>query len=64
MYGRPTAERERSAESRVEAPRPWPRGVRQGVNAESAPILPAEVRYPRSSDEAGQRPWSEGGYGE
>ena len=64
MYRRPTAERERSAGSRVEAQRPWPRDEGQGLNAESASILPAEVRYPRSSDEAGQRPWSEGGYGE
>ena len=64
MSSRPTSERERSAESRVEVQRPWPRDVRQGVNAESASILTAEVRCPRSSDEAGQRPWSEGGHGE
>jgi hypothetical protein len=64
MHSRPTSERERSAESRVEEKRPWPRDVRQGVNAESASILTAEVRCPHSSDEAGQRPWSEGGHGE
>jgi len=64
MYRRLAAERERSAESRAEAKRPWPRGVRQGVNAESASILTADVRCPRSSDEAGQRPWSQGGHGE
>jgi hypothetical protein len=64
MYRRPTAKRERSAESRVEAQRPWPRDVWQGVNAESASILTAEVRCPRSSDEAGQLRWSEGGHGE
>ncbi len=64
MYRRPAAERERSAESRAEAPRPWPRGVRQGLNAESASILTAEVRCPRSSDEAGQLRWSQGGHGE
>jgi hypothetical protein len=64
MYRRPTAERERSAESRAEVKRPWPRDVRQGVNAESASILTAEVRCPRSSDEAGQLRWSEGGHGE
>jgi hypothetical protein len=64
MYRRPTTERERSAESRVEGKRPWPRGVRQGGNAESASILSAEVRCPHSSDEAGQLRWSEGGHGE
>lgn len=64
MYRRPMAERERSAESRVEVPRPWPRAAWQGVNAESAAILTAEVRCPRSSDEAGQFRWSEGGHGE
>jgi hypothetical protein len=64
MYRRPAAERERSAESRVEAPRPWPRDVWQGGNAESASILTAEVRCPRSSDETGQFRWSEGGHGE
>ena len=64
MYRRSTAERERSAESRVDAQRPWPRDVRQGVNAELASILTAEVRCPRSSSEAGQRPWSQGGHGE
>ena len=64
MSSRPTSERERSAWSRVEAPRPWPRDTRQGLNAESVSILRAEVRCPHSSDEAGQLRWSEGGYGE
>ena len=64
MYSRPTSKRERSAQSRVEANRPWLRDVRQGVNAKSASILSAEVRCLRSSDEAGQCPWSEGGHGE
>ncbi len=64
MYSRPTSKRERSAQSRAGAPRPRLRDVRQGVNAESASILSAEVRCPRSSDEAGQCPWSEGGHGE
>lgn len=64
MYRRPTSKRERSAPSRVEGRRPWPRAVRQGVNAELAAILRAEVRCPRSSDEAGQCRWSEGGHGE
>ena len=64
MRRRPMAKRERSAESRVDAPRPWPRAAWQGENAESAAILTAEVRCPRSSDEAGQCRWSEGGHGE
>ena len=64
MSSRPASERERSAESRVEEQRPWPRDVRQGVNAESASILSAEVRYLHSSGETGQLPWSEGRYGE
>jgi len=64
MCRRSTAERERSAESRADVSRPWPRDARQGVNAESASILTAEVRCPRSSDEAGQLRWSEGGHGE
>ena len=46
------------------APRPRLRDARQGVNAESASILSAEVRCLRSSDEAGQCPWSEGRHGE
>lgn len=64
MCRRPTAKRERSAESRAVTPRPWPRAERQGVNAESTAILTAEVRCPRSSDEAGQLRRSEGGHGE
>ena len=64
MYSRPTSKRERSAQSRAGAPRPRLSDVRQGVKAESASILSAEVRCPRSSGEAGQRPWSEGGHGE
>jgi hypothetical protein len=64
MCRRLTAERERSVESRAEAPRPWPRDVRQGVNAELTSILTTEVRCPHSSDEAGQCRWSEGGHGE
>lgn len=63
MYSRPTSKRERSAQSRAEAKRPWLRDVRQGLKAESASILSAEVRCLRSSDEAGQCPWSEGGHG-
>ncbi len=64
MYRRPVSKRERSAEGRAGAPRPRLRDARQGVNAESASILTAEVRCLRSSDEAGQCPWSEGGHGE
>lgn len=64
MYRRPAVERERSVRSRVERQRPWPQGARQGLNAEWVSILRAEVRCPHSSDEAGQRPWSEGGHGE
>lgn len=64
MSRRPASERERSARSRVEATRPWPRDNRKGLNAETASTLQAEVRCPHSSDEAGQRPWSEGGHGE
>ena len=64
MYRRPTAKRERSAASRAETNRPRLRAAGQGVNAESAAILTAEVRCPHSSDEAGQCRWSEGGHGE
>jgi hypothetical protein len=70
MCGRPTAERERSAGSRALANRPRLRDEGQGVNAESASTLPAEVRCPRSSEQMGQRPSdgampsSEGGHGE
>jgi hypothetical protein len=64
MYRRPAAKRERSAASRAEANRPWLRAAGQGVKAESAAILAAEVRCPRSSDEAGQLRWSKGGHGE
>ena len=64
MYSRPTSKRERSVQSRAEAKRPWLRDVRQGLKAESASILSAEVRCLHSSDEAGQCPWSEGGHGE
>ena len=65
MYRRLVTEHKRSAQSRAEANRPWPRAEGQGVTTQSyAAILRAEVRCPHSSDEAGQLPWSEGGYGE
>jgi len=64
MYRRPVTEHKRSAQSRVEANRPWPKAEGQGVLSKSAAILRAEVRCPHSSVEAGQLPWSEGGYGE
>ncbi len=64
MSSRPSSERERSAESRVGATRPRLRNVRQGLKAKLALILTAEVRCPRSSSEAGQLPWSQGGHGE
>jgi len=64
MYRRLVAEHLRSASGRVEAKRPWPQTGGQGLKPESEVILDAEVRYLRSSDEAGQLPWSEGRYGE
>jgi hypothetical protein len=64
MYRRPMSKRERSAESRAEAQSPWLRVVRQGVNAESATILTAEVRCLHSSDEVVEIRWSEGRHGE
>ena len=64
MYRRSMAEHLRSAGSRVEAKRPWPRASKQGLTPKSKATLSAEVRCPHSSDEAGQRPWSEGGHGE
>jgi hypothetical protein len=64
MHRRPSAERERSAQSRVEASRPWPRAEGQGLRLKSAAILRAEVRCLHSSEEAGQCPWSEGRHGE
>jgi hypothetical protein len=68
MYTRLVTECLRSAfvfvGSRAEAKRPWLKVEQQGRNAKLSTILPAEVRCPRSSDEAQETGWSEGGHGE
>ena len=64
MHRRQVAEHLRSAPGGVEAPRPWLHTKGQGLRPESEVVPDVEVRCPRSSDEAGQRPWSEGGHGE
>lgn len=58
------AEHLRSASGGVESPRPWLHTAGQGLRPESVVVPDVEVRCPRSSDEAGQRPWSKGGHGE
>jgi len=64
MYRRLMMEHLRSAGSRAEATRPWPKTFGQGLRPKSEETLSVEVRCLHSSDEAGQLPWSEGRYGE
>ncbi len=64
MHRGPVTEHVRSARSRADAQRPRPRVSGQGLRPKSKAILHAEVRCLHCSDEAGQRPWSEGRHGE
>ena len=64
MHSRQVAEHLKSVSGGVEAPRPWLHTGGQGLRPKSEVVPVAEVRCPRSSDEAGQRPWSKGGHGE
>ena len=53
MYRRLVPELGRSARSRAEVKRPWPRVSEQGLNPKFKTILLAEVRCLRSSEEVG-----------
>jgi len=64
MYTGQVTVRLRSATSLVEAPRPKPATDEEGLRPNFPATTPAEVRCSRSSDEAGQLPWSEGEHGE
>jgi hypothetical protein len=64
MYARPAVERERAVRRRTKETRPRSRAGGQGVTSKSTlAILRAAVRCAHSSDEVGQRPWSEGAHG-
>ena len=64
MYTRQVAVRLRSAASLVATPRPKPATDEEGLRPNFPATTLAEVRCSRSSDEAGQLRWSEGGHGE
>jgi hypothetical protein len=70
MYTRQVAVRLRSAAPLAVSPRPKPATDEEGSRPDFAAMTHAEVRCPRSSEQAGQRPLdgavpsSEGGYGE
>lgn len=64
MHRGPVTEHVRSSRSRAEAQRPRPRASGQGLRPKSKAILRAEVRCLHCSNEAGQRPQSEGRHGE
>jgi hypothetical protein len=64
MYTRQVAVRLRSAASLVDSPRPRPATDEEGLRPNFPAMTSAEVRCSHSSDEAAQRPWSEGGHGE
>jgi hypothetical protein len=64
MYIRQVAVRLRSAAIWAVSSRPRPITEGQGLRPKSPGMSSAEVRCPRSSDEAGQLRWSEGGHGE
>jgi hypothetical protein len=64
MYTRQVAVRLRSATPLVDSPRPRPATDEEGLRPNFQVMASAEVRCSRSSDEAGQLPWSEGEHGE
>jgi hypothetical protein len=64
MYTRQVAVRLRSAAPLVDSPRPRPATDEEGPRPNFPVMTLAEVRCSRSSDEAGQLPWSEGEHGE
>jgi hypothetical protein len=64
MHTGQVAVRLRSAASLVVSPRPKPATDEEGLRPNFPAMSPAEVRCSRSSDEAGQFPWSEGEHGE
>jgi hypothetical protein len=64
MYTWQVAVRLRSAASLVVSPRPKPATDEEGQRPNFPVTTSAEVRCSRSSDEAGQLPWSEGEHGE
>ena len=64
MYTRQVAVRLRSAATLVVSPRPKPATDEEGLRPNFPVMTSAEVRCSHSSDEAGQRPWSEGEHGE
>ena len=63
MYTRQVAVRLRSAAPLVDSPRPRPATDEEGLRPNFPATTLAEVRCSRSSDEAGQCPWSEGEHG-
>jgi hypothetical protein len=64
MDTRQVAVRLRSAAPLVDSPRPKPAADEEGLRPDFSAMTPAEARSSRSSDEAGQFPWSEGEHGE
>ena len=64
MSTRQVTVRLRSAASRADSPRPRPATGEEELRLDFPAMMRAEVRCSRSSDEAGQFPWSEGEHGE
>lgn len=64
MYTQQVTVRLRSAAPLAASPRPKPAADEEGLRPNFQAMTSAEVRCSRSSDEAGQFPWSEGEHGE